>query len=116
MATTNNPIKKVYIAGPMTGYKDFNYPAFNTVANILRGWGYHVENPAENSHPEGTEWEGYMKVAIRQMLTCDMVFLLDGWQKSKGANIECHLAIELGLSVVQFNDVVTLYNQRCKAI
>lgn len=39
---------RIYIAGPMTGLPDFNFPAFNDMAAILRGLGYHVENPAEH--------------------------------------------------------------------
>jgi hypothetical protein len=39
---------RVYVAGPMTGIKDFNYPAFNAVAASLREAGYLIENPAEH--------------------------------------------------------------------
>lgn len=105
MATTTKPIKKVYIAGPMTGYKDFNYPAFNIAASTLRGWGYQVENPAENNLPVSSEWSDYMKVAIKQLVTCDMVILLDGWQQSKGANIERNLANDLGLVVITLDEL-----------
>jgi hypothetical protein len=42
-----------YVAGPMTGIKDFNYPAFNAVAEDLRAQGYEVENPADHGIVEG---------------------------------------------------------------
>jgi nucleoside 2-deoxyribosyltransferase len=86
---------RVYIAGPMTGLPDFNYPAFNAEADRLRELGYHVENPAEN--PEQPTWAAYMRQAIRQMLTCDAVALLPNWKQSRGALIEHGIAIALGM-------------------
>jgi hypothetical protein len=32
-------MKRIYIAGPMTGLPEFNYPAFNAEAQRLRGLG-----------------------------------------------------------------------------
>ncbi|WAX22827.1 hypothetical protein MAJJADAN_00065 [Pseudomonas phage Amjad_SA] len=88
-------MKRVYISGPMTGLPDFNYPAFNAEAARLRALGYHVENPAEN--PEQPCWEDYMKVAIRQMLTCDTIAVLPGWGKSRGAWMEVSIAERVGM-------------------
>lgn len=47
---------RVYVAGPMTGIPDFNYPAFNAVADQLRAQGYEVENPADHGIVEGAQW------------------------------------------------------------
>lgn len=93
-------MKRIYIAGPMTGLPDFNYPAFNTAAERLRALGFDVENPAENPEPHCGSWLGYMRMAIRQLAQCDGVALLPGWQESRGARIEHQLATQLGLTVV----------------
>lgn len=93
-------MKRVYIAGPMTGLPELNYPAFNAAAARLRALGFEVENPAENPEPHCGSWLGYMRMAIRQLSQCDGVVLLPGWQESKGARIEHQLATQLGLSVV----------------
>lgn len=86
---------RIYLAGPMTGLPLDNYPAFHVEAARLRAIGYHVESPAEN--PRQDSWLAYMRQSIRQMLTCDAVALLSGWEKSRGALIEHGLAISLGI-------------------
>ena len=91
--------KRIYIAGPMSGLPDLNYPAFNAKAAELRAQGHHVENPAENPAPACGSWQGYMRMAIKQLATCDTVQLLTGWGKSKGACIERNLAKALGLEL-----------------
>lgn len=91
-------MKRIYIAGPMTGLPDFNYPAFNAEAGRLRALGYHVENPAEN--PAQDSWEAYMRQALRQMLTCDCVAMLPGWTESKGACLERYTAQKVGIEVI----------------
>ncbi|OBS10807.1 DUF4406 domain-containing protein [Acidihalobacter prosperus] len=93
---------KIYIAGPMTGLPDNNYPAFHRMADELRAHGYHVENPAENASnppPCGT-WTGWMRLAIAQLIRCDHILMLNGWQNSRGALIEHRLACDLGLTVL----------------
>lgn len=93
----SNPITKprIYLCGPMTGLPEFNYPAFNAEAARLRALGYEVENPAENQHPQGQDWAGYMRKAIAQMMTCQAIALLPGWASSKGAKLEEHIADQL---------------------
>lgn len=93
-------MKRIYIAGPMSGLPDFNYPAFNALAAEMRAQGFHVENPAENPVPECGTWAGYMRMAIAQLVTCDAVYLLPGWRKSKGARVEAKLAETLGIPFV----------------
>ena len=98
--------KRIYIAGPCTGLPDLNYPAFNAAAARLRALGHHVENPAENPEPPCKSWEGYMKLAIAQLVTCDTVALLPGWSESNGARIECRLAQNLKLNIVAAGEVI----------
>lgn len=96
--------RRVYIAGPMTGYKDFNFPAFNAQAEALRGLGYHVENPAEHGIVHGAEWQDYLRYDIGRLSTCEAIFLLPGWSKSKGAALEAHIAKALGMTFIHHAD------------
>lgn len=97
---TKDRENRVYIAGPMTGLPEFNFPAFNTMAATMRAEGWHVENPAEHGHVEGAEWADYLRHDIGRLGTCEAVLLLPGWSKSLGAMLERHIAEQLGLRVM----------------
>lgn len=94
---------RIYIAGPMTGLPEFNYPAFHAEAARLRTLGFHVENPAEN--PEQPTWEAYMRQALRQMLTCEAVAFLPGWAESRGALLERQVAQQVGIATVPASSI-----------
>ena len=91
---------RVYIAGPMSGIKDMNFPAFHAAAAELRALGHEVVNPAELNPDPGKPWIECMRVDITQLVTCDAVVLLSGYQHSPGAMIERNLAHSLGLLVM----------------
>lgn len=91
---------RVYISGPMTGIADLNAPAFAAEAARLLALGYQVENPADVVLPDGATWADYMRADIPLLLACSHIRMLDGWTMSKGARLEHHIAISLGLEVL----------------
>lgn len=93
-----SPKGRVYIAGPMTGLPEFNFPAFHAKAAELRKLGWHVENPAEHGHVDGAEWADYLRYDLARMVTCSDIHLLPGWSSSRGARLEVHAARALGLN------------------
>lgn len=95
---------KVYISGPMTGIADLNAPAFAAEAARLLALGYQVENPADVMLPDGATWADYMRADIPLLLACTHIRMLDGWTMSKGARLEHHIAISLGLEVLTDDD------------
>ncbi len=97
-------VKKIYVAGPMTGYPEWNFPAFNFVSSGLRSVGWKVVNPAELNIGCQDDWKACMIEDIRQLMTCDAIFMLNGWKQSKGASLEHHIAKELGLKVYYEQD------------
>lgn len=102
---TTQTTKRIYVAGPMSGRPDFNRPAFHEAAANLRSRGYEVENPAENPPPSCGSWYGWMRLGIAQIIKCDTMILLPGWETSRGANIERQLAIDLGINVVDYEAI-----------
>jgi len=105
---------KVYIAGPMSGMEDFNFPAFFEAERELEKLGYDVINPAHNDGatvqealqsagtPESPNnlWSYYMKRDLPHVMDVDMLCLLPGWEKSKGATLEVTVAKALGLPLM----------------
>lgn len=98
----------VYISGPMSGLPESNYPAFNAAAEKLRAMGYSVENPAENPDPPCKSWAGFMRLAIVQLMRCDILVLLPGWENSRGAVVENDLAVKIGMDVFDIEDFLKL--------
>lgn len=93
---------KVYLAGPMTGYPEKNYPAFVNAAAWLREVGYAVVSPAEVNPDlnEGT-WQECMKKDIHELLACECVVVLPGWQNSEGATLEVNIARAMSMPIMQ---------------
>lgn len=89
----------LYVAGPCTGYPDFNYPSFARATRFLRGAGYVIEDPTEPGQVEGWEWQDYMRRGIAQLIRCRGVATLEGWENSRGARTEVGLALAIGLPV-----------------
>lgn len=92
---------RVYISGPMTGIENNNRDAFTQAAKMLMDhpWVTSVVNPAELDHAPGSTWEQYMRRDITELMTCDVIYMLLGWEKSRGALIEWELSKDLKIIV-----------------
>lgn len=98
----------VYIAGPMTGYPLFNFPAFDAAKEMLETNFFNVISPADLDREAGFEpdadhvfTEEQLAEVIQRDLDAimtlkasrgDAIALLPGWEKSKGACAEFMLA------------------------
>lgn len=89
---------KVYIAGPMSGYDQFNRPAFHAAERYLIQRSSVVLNPAKL--PGGLSQAEYMDICLAMLRCADAVYMLIGWQESAGARAEYALAQKLALKVL----------------
>lgn len=103
VADPRKKVRRLYISGPMSGYEEFNYPAFHEAAEALRAAGYEVENPAEIGHP-GMAYVDLIREDIRVILDCDGVATLEGWWASRGAHIETSVAGVLNMPIRSVRD------------
>lgn len=104
---------KIYIAGPMTGLPNWNFPAFFEAEAQIVALGHEAVNPAHNDgatvqealesagSPEAPNnpWRWYMRRDLPHVLEVDALCVLPGWQKSKGASLEVHVAKAIGLPI-----------------
>jgi len=102
---------KIYIAVPMTGLPAFNFPAFFKAEEDLTKEGYEVVNPARLDGMDTTGMQGNldevpdfslkdaMKRNMAAICDCDAIYMLKGWEKSRGALIEIQLASYLSLKI-----------------
>jgi len=95
-----NENKRIYIAGPMTGHVDHNYPAFHTAAERLQQGGWQVVNPADNFDGRtDLPRETYLRADVALLVDCDAIAILPGWEESFGAKMEYLLARAFGMKV-----------------
>jgi len=98
--------KRIYIAGPMTGLPEHNFPAFHAAAERLQEAGWETVNPAENfGGRTDLPRESYLRADIELLAACDAVAMLPGWEDSRGAKLEYLIAWELGMPIF---DIATL--------
>lgn len=100
----------IYLAGPMTGIENYNYPAFMKAASHLRDLRHTVLNPAEFFDqnlilPRAV----YMKRGIENLITAEYVAVLPGWENSRGSQLEVDVARQCGLSVIPFEHFLSKY-------
>lgn len=90
-----------YIAGPMRGYEQYNFPAFEAAEEWLLSQGWDVTSPHRMDldigfDPSGALPEGYIEQAAQRdidaIFSVDALVLLPGWESSKGAKAEKALA------------------------
>lgn len=114
---------KIYLAGPMRGIPEFNFPAFAHASRWLRSMGHVVFSPAERDNAAygtdiskgnaaGDELQAVKEhgFSLREALGADMswicaeadaIALLPGWRNSKGATAEHATAVALNLKVIE---------------
>lgn len=105
--------KKCYIAGPMSGYPDFNFPAFFKAEEYLKALGWVVFNPANKEQEKKLDEEAYKegdpdKAAktgfdfrsayawdLAKVVEADAIYMLPGWEQSPGACGEHAVAVAM---------------------
>lgn len=92
--------RRIYIAGPMTGHPEHNFPAFHAAAERLHEAGWEVVNPADNfGGRTDLPRSSYLRADVVLLLQCDALAMLPGWETSPGAKLEYLLARQLQLPV-----------------
>lgn len=89
---------KIYLAGPMSGFQDFNRTAFQMKHLELMEAGHIVLSPAVL--PAGLSDTQYMDICFAMLRAADTIYMLSGWEHSAGARAENALAEKLDLAIL----------------
>lgn len=99
-------MKTIYIAGPMAGIEHNNFDAFDAAEVKLTNEGWQVINPADfdnvfGSNPQGKLLDACCECERAVIPHLDAIYLLKGWNKSKGARRELLVALQHDLIVLE---------------
>lgn len=97
---------RIYLSGAMTGKPDLNFHLFNDEAARLRAMGYEVVNPAEINPDHSKSWNDCMRSDLIELLSCDKLALLPGWENSKGVHLEMDVAHRVGMPICMAADLL----------
>jgi len=114
---------RIFIAGPMRGYENYNFKKFDFTEELLRKLGFDVVNPARISRKfkekdVNSDIAVYNKMVDMQQeveRTCNAILLLDGWQWSKGVMLEVKTAAELNMRFLLESDIAKLEKELTNA-
>lgn len=100
---------KIYIAGPMRGLDQHNFPTFDRVRDYLIAAGHHPVNPADLDREMGVSGfttrlpKDFIFNALRRdfiaICGCEAIVFLPGWENSSGARAERFVAEHIGLAM-----------------
>ena len=100
---------RIYIAGPMRGYKNNNHEEFDKAEEqLLSKKFWYPVNPARIDRQAGVdpadnmsklELKKALKRDVDLLFDCDGIYMLRGWEHSEGARMEHALATALNLGI-----------------
>lgn len=94
---------KIYIAGAITDNPNYR-EQFKKAEDFLKSAGHAVINPVKN---EGFTYREYINMGLCELMHCDAIYLLKGYENSTGATLEHDYARTVGLKVL-FEEIETL--------
>lgn len=120
---------KFYLAGPMSGIPQFNFPLFLRVAASLRAQGYEIVSPAEiddevdkNAAIQSTDgnpdkrtgklcndktWGDFLARDVKLLADGGIggIIFLPGWEKSSGAKLEATVGLLKQFQFMRWDEV-----------
>lgn len=106
--------RRWYVSGPMAVFgndQEYLTQLFTDVAHQIRHWGMESITPLEDGLSWDAPYVDHLLADLRNLNECQGVYLLPGWEFSRGCRIEVEWARRFGIPIY-FNREVSKHN-RC---
>jgi hypothetical protein len=108
---------RVYLAGPMSDLPEYNADGFRKAARYAKAQGWTVFSPHDTKPSHGGQpcigdpatwtyhrglthtYACWLAASMAEMVRCDALLMLPGWEDSRGARIEWDHAVKRGMVI-----------------
>ena len=92
---------KIYISGAITNNPNAKSQFDKAKETLLElNKAYYPISPMDLPHQHDQQWSSYMREDIKAMMNCQGIYLIKGWEKSQGAQLEFQLAQTLNFKII----------------
>lgn len=107
---------KAYISGRISGInQNYARSRFDEAEQLLLSVGFDATfNPMSQGKLD--TWEQYMRRDIMELMKCDVIFMLDMWEMSKGATLEHEIAKQIKMPILYETEHRFALNDEIKKI
>lgn len=88
---------KVYIAGAISNNPNYLKEFAEAEKYLIRN-GYTALNPTKN---EGSTYKELIDKGLMDLMQCEAIYMLPGWENSVGAGLEYTYAKAVGLTILE---------------